>query len=75
MRKLLVTAAASAAMLLAGSLAWQADAATFKNTARLSTAAATLNSVESTACWGWGACRPGWHRVCNWRGRCWCARC
>jgi hypothetical protein len=77
MRKLMVVLTATAAILLAGSLAWKADAQTLRGAANISAQAQNFTPIEKAACgpfWGrW--CGPFHHRVCGPRGRCWCAPC
>jgi hypothetical protein len=76
MRKLAIAIGVSVTMLLAGGMAWKADAMTWRSgTWNLPAAAKNYSPVETTACYGWGPyCPPGRHRVCGpWR--CWCARC
>jgi hypothetical protein len=70
MRKILMTLVATTAILFAGALAWQADAASWSGAAKLGAAAKTGTQVEVVACNGtWGRCRPGkfWTRYgCRW---------
>ena len=76
MRKPVVTLAAAAAILLAGSFAWQADAQTSRGAFSIPAQAQNFTPIEKAAC----GPRPGrWfgpfhHRVCRF-GRCWCAHC
>ena len=75
MRKL--TFIAMAAILLAGSLAFKADAQTSREAAVIPAQAQNFTPIEKAACgpfWGrW--CGPFHRRVCGPRGRCWCAHC
>jgi hypothetical protein len=77
MRKLVVVLAATAAVLLAGSLAFKADAQTSRGAANISAETQNFTPIEKAACgphWGrW--CGPYHHRVCGPAGRCWCAHC
>ena len=76
MRKLTVTFAAASAMLLAGSLAWQANAETTRGALTLSKEIQNDTPIVKAACgprrgrW----CGPFHTRVCRF-GRCWCAHC
>jgi hypothetical protein len=73
MRKLLVITAATA-LLLAGSMAAQADPATASGSA-LSAAAKNFSPVKEAACQGYGRwCGPGYVRACG-PYRCWCRPC
>ena len=76
MRKLAIAIGVSVTMLLAGGMAWKADAMTWRSgTWNLPATAKNYSPVETTACYGWGPyCLPGRHRVCG-PYRCWCARC
>jgi hypothetical protein len=81
MRKLVVTIMATAAILLAGSLAWKAEAQTSRAAANIGSAAQNFTPIEKApieqaACRGWGPhCPPGRVWVCRrWRG-CFCAWC
>jgi hypothetical protein len=71
MRKLKVTFIATAAILLAGSLAFKADAQTSRGAATIPAQAQNFTPIEKAAC------GPFWgHWVCGPYGRrCWCARC
>jgi hypothetical protein len=77
MRKLLFTFLAMTALLLAGSLAFKADAQTSRGAATMPAQAQNLSPVEKAACGPfWGKCRPFHHLVCGpYRHRCWCVRC
>lgn len=74
MRKLVVTLSATAAILLAGSLACNAQIT--RGTASLPAASQNFTPIEKAACgphhgrW----CGPWHHRVCRY-GRCWRAPC
>ena len=78
MRKLKVTFIATAAILLAGSLAFKADAQTSRGAATIPAQAQNFTPIEKAACgpfWG-PRCGPYHHWVCGSYGRrCWCARC
>jgi hypothetical protein len=77
MRKLVIILTGTAAILLAGSLAWKADAQTSRGAASILAQAQNISPIEKAACgpyWGrW--CGPWLHRVCGPYGRCWCAPC
>lgn len=77
MRKLVMTFIATAAILAAGAVAYNADAQTSRGAAGITTQAKNFTPIEKAACgpfWGrW--CGPFHHRVCGPRGRCWCAHC
>jgi hypothetical protein len=77
MRKLTVTFIATAAILLAGSLAFKVDAQTSCGAANIPAQAQNFTPIEKAACgpfWGrW--CGPFHRRVCGPHGRCWCAHC
>jgi hypothetical protein len=64
--------AGAATFMLAGILAWNAQATPLTGTGTLR---ATYSLVERAACGGWGVCRPGRTLVCRPLGGCWCARC
>jgi hypothetical protein len=76
MRKIIVTLAASAAILFAGSFAWQADAQITRGAFTVPTQSKNFTPIEKAACgphrgrW----CGPWHHRVCT-PYRCWCAPC
>ena len=76
----LVTIAATAMVLLAGSLTWQAQAQTSRAAALLGHAAQNFTPIDKTpieqaACRGWGRhCPPGRVWTCGPRG-CWCRWC
>ena len=76
MRKLMVTVAAAAAILAAGSLAFRADAQTSRGAASIPAQAQNFTPIEKAACGPFYGrwCGPFHHRVCRW-GRCWCAHC
>ena len=67
MRRL--TFIAMAAILLAGSLAFKADAQTSRGAAVIPAQAQNFTPIEKAAC------GPFHRRVCGPRGRCWCAHC
>jgi hypothetical protein len=77
MRKLVITISTIAAVLLAGSLAWKADAAIWLEKAHMRAAADNYTPIQKAACYGWGPhCGPGFRWVCGYYGRrCWCQRC
>lgn len=72
MRKLAVALGVAAAVLLAGGVAWKAEATSWKSaTVNLPTAAKNYSPIEKTACRGWGRyCPPGFVWRCRWRCRC-----
>jgi len=76
MRKLMIALAATAAILIAGTLAWKAEAAIW-GAATIGAAAHIVKPGEPAACFGpGGRCRWGRHWVCGPYGRrCWCAPC
>jgi hypothetical protein len=61
MRKLAIALGLSAAVLVAGGIAWKADATTWRSgTLNLPGATKNYSPVEQTACYGWGRyCPPG----------------
>ena len=81
MRKLKFTFIAVTAILLAGSLAFKADAQTSRGAANIPAQAQNFTPIEKAACgpfWGrW--CGPFHRRVCRigpfGRRHCWCAHC
>jgi hypothetical protein len=75
MRKLAVALGLSLAVLLAGGLAWEADALPWtSNTVALPTAAKNYSPIEKAGCFRRGRCGWGRYRVCG-PLRCWCAPC
>jgi hypothetical protein len=76
MRKLVFTVAATAAILFAGSLAWQAEAQTSRGAATVGATIKNFSPIEQAACGPFRGrwCGPFHHRVCG-PFRCWCARC
>lgn len=76
MRKLTVTFLALAAILLAGSLAFKADAQTSRGAAAIPAQSQNFTPIEKAACGPFPGrwCGPFHHRVCGPR-RCWCAHC
>ncbi len=76
MRKLAIALGVTAAVLLAGGLALNADAASWKaGTYNLPSVAKNYSPIEKTACNGWGRhCPPGYHWFCG-PMRCWCKLC
>jgi len=78
MRRVLITLAAIAAILLAGSLAFRAEAQTSRGATDIPAAAKNFTPIEKAACGPFrGAhCGPFHHWVCGpYHRRCWCARC
>jgi hypothetical protein len=77
MRNLAITISAIAAIFVAGSFAWKADAATWMEKARTRAAAENYTPIQNAACGGrWGPyCPPGSYRRCGPNGYCWCAPC
>ena len=78
MRKLITALAATAAILVAGSMVWKAEATTPGSGANLPLAAKNFSPVIKAACRGpGGRCRPGLHWVCGGlpHGHCSCAPC
>jgi len=78
MRRLMITLAAMAAILLAGSFAFRAEAQTSRGAADIPAAAKNFTPIEKAACGPYrGAhCGPFHHWVCGpYHRRCWCARC
>ncbi|HZP76620.1 MAG TPA: hypothetical protein VFB45_10790 [Pseudolabrys sp.] len=75
MRRLAVTLAAGAAILLSGSL-WTADAQISRGALTIPTHAKNFTPIEKAACGPFRGrfCGPFHHRVCGPR-RCWCAPC
>jgi len=73
MGKLAITWAAAG--LLVGSLAFSASAQSqLPGASALQGQAQNASPIKQAACFGWGACSPGWHRVCG-PYRCWCRPC
>jgi hypothetical protein len=73
MRKLSLMIAAGAAILMVGSFAWTADAATTNGIP--SAAAKNYSPVHPAACQGYGPhCPPGSTWTCG-GGNCWCRLC
>jgi hypothetical protein len=68
MRKFAIALGVTAAVLFAGGVAMQADAAAWKaGTFNLPSAAKSYSPIEKTGCYGWGRyCPPGFHWSC-WR--------
>ena len=78
MRKLIVTVLAVAAIVLAGSFAFKADAQTSRGALVLPGQAQNFSPIEKAACGPFFGphCGPYHHWVCGpRRHRCWCARC
>jgi hypothetical protein len=76
MRKFVVTLFAIAAIILAGALAYKADAQTSRGAFALPAQAKNFTPIEKAACGPFVGrwCGPFHRRVCRW-GRCWCAHC
>ena len=78
MRRLMITLAAAAAIVAAGSLTWQAEAQTSRGAAALPATVHNFSPVEKAAC---GPVRGRycgrWHHlVCGpYHRHCWCAPC
>ena len=74
MRKLAIALGVTAAMLLAGSCAWKADATTLSSgTVNLPSAAKNYSPVEKAGCRSAGATLAG--TASAGPVRCWCAPC
>jgi hypothetical protein len=71
MRKVAIAFAATSALLVAGVLAWNAQAAPFAVTAP----ATNYSPIERVGCGGPGRCPWGRTWVCGPYGRCGCAPC
>jgi hypothetical protein len=67
MRKLAMALGIAAAMVLAGGVAWKAEATSLKSgTVNLPGVAKNYSPVQQTACRGWGAfCPPGYTWRCG----------
>ncbi len=75
MRKLAVAIGLAAAVLLAGGIAWKAEALTWNSaTVNLPGVAKNYSPIEQTGCRRRGACGWGRYRVCG-PLRCWCVPC
>jgi hypothetical protein len=76
MRQLLVTLFAIAAILLAGTFTYRADAQISRGAATLPAQSQNFTPIEKAACGPFVGrwCGPFHRRVCRW-GRCWCAHC
>ena len=71
MRKLAIALGVTAAVLLAGSLSWKADATTFRRDRNLPSAAKNYSPVEKAGCSAWedaASAGIGLRPI-----RCWCA--
>ena len=78
MHRLVIACATTAAILLAGALAWKAEAQTSRGAAALPAAAQNFTPIEKAACGPFRGphCGPFRHWVCGpYRRHCWCARC
>ena len=74
----MATFIATAAIPLAGSLAFKADAQTSRGAANIAAPAQNFTPIEKAACGSFRGrwCGPFHHRVCGPYGRrCWCAHC
>jgi hypothetical protein len=76
MRKLGATLAIATAVLLAGSLAWTADAQTSRGATAIPAQTQNFTPIEKAACGPHRGphCRRWHHWVCG-RHHCWCAPC
>ena len=76
MRRLAFALGVSAVMLVAGGIAWKAEAMTWRSgTFTLPALAKHYSPIEKTACYGWGPhCPPGTTWRCG-PYRCWCRPC
>ena len=67
MHKLTIALGSSAGLLLAGGMAWKADAMTWRSgTLNLPSAAKNYSPVEKTACGGWGTALPAGIHLAVW---------
>jgi len=76
MRKLAIALGVAAAMILAGGLAWKAEATNFRSgTVDLPGLAKNYSPIEKAGCRGWGPmCPPGYKWICT-PFKCKCRRC
>src|ERR1700676_3571566 len=75
-RKLMLMLAATAAILFAGALAWNAEAAVTGGSGNLAITAKNFSPVIKTACGGPSDnCRAGRHWTWGPARHCWCAPC
>jgi hypothetical protein len=75
MRRFGVALAVSAALLIAGSFSWKAEATSAVKSETLPAMVKKFSLVEKAACSGWGRhCPPGYTWVCR-PVRCWCRPC
>src|SRR5262245_48974112 len=76
MRELAVALGVSLAVLLAGGIAWKADATTWRwGTLNLPGLTKNYSPIEKAACFGWGRhCPPRFTWRCG-PSRCWCRPC
>ena len=74
MRKLTFALIAMGALMLAGLLAWNAEATTLTGTVG-QPPATHYSPVEKIGCGGVGRCGYGFHYVCGDYGRCGCVSC
>lgn len=78
MRKLAIPLgiAAAAAMLLAGGMAWKADAGSWRSgTLNLPGLVKNYSPIDQIACRGWGRCPPGFRYKCRPIRGCRCMAC
>jgi hypothetical protein len=76
MRNLAIVAGVAAAELLAGVVAWRAEAMPPSGAKLPALAARQSLPAEKAACGGPDKhCRTGHYRICIPAGRCWCKRC
>ncbi len=75
MRKIAILLTAVFALVLAGSLGFEADATVGSGTQGLPTAAKTYSPIDQVSCGFTGpTCPVGYTRICRpWK--CWCTRC
>ena len=75
MRRLAIALGVSAAMLVAGGIAWKADATTWRSgTLNLPGVTKNYSPIEQVGCYGWGRCAPGFKWRCG-PYRCACRPC
>lgn len=76
MQKLAVALGLSAVVLLAGGLAWKADAASWRSgTLNLPGLVKNYSPIDQIACRGWGRCPPGFRYKCRPIRGCRCMAC
>jgi hypothetical protein len=75
MRKIAIALGLSAAVLVAGGIAWKAEATTWRSgTLNLPGVTKNYSPIERVGCYGYGKCPPGLRWKCN-GNRCWCKPC